>query len=187
MSEYDTKALSGFDDQSLVKLMRDSDEEGIKAFLESLAPEHRTGALCLAVVEKSEITVARLINTGMDLNEPTKDNWTPLASAVNSRFHTIVEMLLLAGADPHGNPGAQWFTPLGIAITLGDHSTLKKLIEHGASPHYLINVKEGEQLSAIEFAGKHGDTISKSILEQIALDLGTANTESHLRARPARL
>ena len=94
--------------------------------------------LILAARSGSLDTIARLLDSGADINlpAPTDDHWnaTPLQHAILTRQSGAVRLLLDRGADPNlvVDPGGQ--PPLLLAAGDADPIFVKLLLAHGADP-----------------------------------------------------
>jgi ankyrin repeat protein len=77
----------------------------------------------------------RLLTAGADADAHGR-GWmtgTPLQSAVTSRDHASIELLLAAGADPNSRQGQGW-TPMHSAAHHGDLAAIAMLRAAGADP-----------------------------------------------------
>ena len=100
----------------------------------------------LAAINRGEISEAeRLVDTGLDLNNPCDEGATPLYAAILNGHNTLVQLMLDRGADPNfvaDEPAASMYTekPLDLAMQarfLMDwekfHPIVRTLIEYGAT------------------------------------------------------
>ena len=109
--------------------------------------------------------VAALLEAGADPNRPDDDGFPPLiaalscsrapaASTVRSDVHTLVEMLLAAGADV-GQRGINDYTPLHLAASHGDLGALDILLAAGADPDAITRIDDYEMALDVAAAAGH--------------------------------
>jgi ankyrin repeat protein len=83
-------------------------------------------------------TIARLLDSGADINQPapTGDDWdaTPLQHAILARQPGAVRLLLDRGADPNRTGGPRSPAPLLLAAGDTDPTYVTLLLAHGANP-----------------------------------------------------
>ncbi len=117
------------------------------------------------------VAVRKLIQEGVDLNQPSND-WNKenaLALAVSNDWPEIVELLLESGADPnvqeeklYGRDSAYGGdTALHHAIYCGSARMVKLLLAHGADP----DIQDAEGLSPLEIAKRRGNTHLVHVME----------------------
>jgi cytohesin len=115
--------------------------------------------------------VRKLIQEGVDLNQPSKD-WdkdAPLALAVSNDWPEIVELLLESGAEPNLQEERHYGrdsvyggdTALHHAVYCGSARMVKLLLAHGADP----DIQDAEGLSPLEIAKRRGNTHLVHVME----------------------
>jgi len=87
--------------------------------------------------------VQRWVEAGNPVNPPAPipkraRKWTPLQFAIDRGFHSLVELLLMAGADVHDN---YRYSPLMHAIRKKRLDLVELLVAHGADPAQ-VNMEE---------------------------------------------
>ena len=96
---------------------------------------------------------------------------TPLMHAVRKGSDRLVELLLLAGADPN-LAKADGCSPLVAAVGAGNDKILKMLLAAGAKPNETIDDKS--KVSPSSYASFHGS----SCLRRVALKVSEAETNA---------
>lgn len=69
------------------------------------------------------------IRAGKPVNAPPDLRKSPLIVAVEKGFHSLVELLMKNGANPHANGNA-----LELAVDMGNDGIVRLLLDHGADP-----------------------------------------------------
>lgn len=127
----------------------------------------------LAAINCGDLPEAeRLIEKGLDLNNPCDDGATPLYAAILNGHNSLVRLMLDCGADPNfiaDEPAASMYTekPLDLAMQarfLMDwrrfHPIVQTLIEYGATD-FDGNTESPDQLAEIrQRAREHGRNTS---------------------------
>ncbi len=129
------------------------------------AAELKQAVLTTAVMEGHVEFAKSLIAAGLDIDVQDGFGWTPLHHAILTKLHSVVKLLLEAGADvntqakkytsdrkkPSGlYSGTEWTgTPLHVAVLVGDEEATTMLLERGAD----VNASTGVDRT---FARLHG-------------------------------
>jgi ankyrin repeat protein len=129
--------------------------------------------LVLAARQGDRESVKILLDSGVDVNQTTADDWTALLTATQNRFYRLGLYLIERGADVNKANGGGW-TPLYLAtdnrnIEGGDYPTripdmdhlefIKVLLARGAAPNArMIDSTETRTVFTNQWLSEHGAT-----------------------------
>ncbi|KAK1516855.1 uncharacterized protein CCOS01_12404 [Colletotrichum costaricense] len=95
-----------------------------------------------AVERHAQQLIDLLLDRGASLNQPSRDEWTPLKHAILHMYNDPSKIEKLLKRDPRPsdpNLGAGGETPLRLAITTNRPSIVKLLIDHGADQNLVVD------------------------------------------------
>nr|XP_020481719.1 caseinolytic peptidase B protein homolog [Labrus bergylta] len=117
--------------------------------------------------------VARLLKEGVDPNHRHRLGWTPLMVAAINRQHSVVKVLLEAGADP--NTGDHFNNVYDTSREKGIHS-LEVLVSREDEFSSRLSSRAGFRgCTALHYATLADDTLAVRML----LEAGTSNPNTH--------
>lgn len=129
-------------------------------------------------IEAGEVAeVQSLLNQGLDFDKMGKYDSTPLANAAALGNLEIVDLLLIARADPNWG-GCR--IPLGIAAGRGHSDVVYTLLEYGADP----NKQDLQGNTALHMAVSSGKPGIVKALVKAGADL---NIQNNMQQTPAML
>jgi ankyrin repeat protein len=147
-------------DRALLRAVEEDDLEGVRVALKNGGDPNQTymGAPLIIGTFGQEDTdmLKEFIKAGADLNKVYKyearnsymsfekllDGLTPLSFAIMVNKREVVDILLVAGADPNLTKSELGLTPIIVLIgsdTGNGIDTLKSLLKHGANPNVKVN------------------------------------------------
>lgn len=107
------------------------------------------------------VRVAYLLDMGVDINVRDSEGYTPLLTAVRTRYNALAELLVARGADVNLADNDDW-TPLMYAAWRDSPEIVRILIGKGAP----VNAKHAKGLTPLAVAAQHGKTQAlKALLE----------------------
>jgi ankyrin repeat protein len=121
--------------------------------------ERNESPLMLAALRGQESLVQTLVARGAEVN---KTGWTPLHYAATGGHVRVMAFLIGAQAELDAG-AANGTTPLMMAAMYGNAASVKYLLEAGADPE----IRNAQQLSALNFAQRAGRTDSAALIEQV--------------------
>ena len=98
------------------------------------------GLLIYAVEANNYPVLVSCISHGADVNNPDKNNLTPLHYAIFKGYLHLAATLLQGGADPNAVDN-QTRPPLCFAVRRGDIRAMKLLLDYGANPDAIVTTK----------------------------------------------
>ncbi len=119
--------------------------------------EHKSEAFFNAIRSDDNTTLLTMIEEGFDVDYHAFGHQPPLIMAITMQRYTIVQSLLLHGADPDlGNREGN--TPLHFAVTLDESDTVLLLLQYGARPER--NNAQGDSPLSLAKAQKRKEILS---------------------------
>jgi ankyrin repeat protein len=120
-----------------------------------------------AVIDGKSADVGYWLQHGADPNARDIAGATPLFYAGKTGDKTMIEILLVGGADPNKKSRYMGYTPLMTAAVFGDVEMVKVLLSHGASVnarnddgHTVLTLVEDtpNKPAMVRFLKEHGAT-----------------------------
>lgn len=107
------------------------------------------------------VRVRYLLDQGADINVRDAEGYTPLLTAVRTRYHALVELLVEKGADVNRADNDGW-TPLMYAAWRDSADSARILLGKGAA----LEQKNPQGLTALSIAAQHGKVAAvKALVE----------------------
>lgn len=108
--------------------------------------------LLLAHSEHTARVIPKLLKKGFDIDEPDDSGRNALAKAIFQADPTIIERLLVAGADPNYQANEESYPFIAFALYRKDREILELLLKYGADPTALTP----DGLSMLQWAESNG-------------------------------
>lgn len=142
-------------------------------------------ALAEAVMYGNFAATKLLLRSGVDVNEPDNDGYSPLQRAARHGFFKIVEFLVRAGANVNAPPSlTEGYTALHFAVEGKNVNLVRFLIQAGAHVGTQPHPSLGKTLLEVCAAGGYGGfSCDRSEIFKLLLNAGAPITGPRVRRR----